>query len=128
MTETRDLFCPACGNRRQIPADTPAGKNARCASCSTAFAIPAPIKIASEDDTVAAHFNIQDMPTDLRNEIGIVIEDDEPPLTPKKKRERRFKDTQEMIRKALDLEPDGRPRVHTGVRIIDVTNLPDEDE
>ena len=138
MASTRRIFCPACGRRLLIPAETPAGKKARCGACTTIFLVPQPIP-RKQLRTLVGQYNIGDLPTDLQKAIGVQTgphpasedvtrERPSVPTTHTRRPRYRFKSLTQACRKAFDLESSNDPQLRTGAGVYRLPTGYGEDE
>lgn len=137
-SETRTIFCPACGRRLRIPGATAEGRKARCGACDTVFAVPAPVENTRSHDrrrpTEVGQFRIQDLPTDLQSMIGPDEETTDLPDPPDPATEQRVvspAEARKATRRAFDLDTQLTPARRTGAGVIKLSDLgitPEDDK
>ncbi|MBT9557110.1 MAG: hypothetical protein IV100_13820 [Myxococcales bacterium] len=131
----RVVHCSHCGTALQIPAETPAGKKARCGSCAAVFVIAAPEPIVAappvaapaapqkreRTPTTAGVFRIEDLPPELRSLMASMPEPEDAPAPTRAPSPMRGRSRSTLMKSAFDVSRDGNSEVtRTGAKVVEI--------
>jgi hypothetical protein len=126
----RVVHCTHCGTALQIPAETPAGKKARCGHCKAVFVIAAPEPVVAtplppqrreRTPTTAGVFRIEDLPPELRSLMASMPEPEEVPAPARPPSPMRGRSRSTLMKRAFDVNRDGNSEdTRTGAKVVEI--------
>lgn len=124
----RVVHCTHCGTALQIPAETPAGRKARCGHCASVFVIAAPeppVAAAPQKrertPTTAGVFRLEDLPPELRSLMASMPEPEAVPAPERPPSPMRGRSRSTLMKRAFDVSRDGNADdTRTGAKVVDL--------
>ncbi len=133
----RVVTCTHCGMSLKIPAETPAGRKARCGHCAAVFVIAAADSVAAAPPpvvatspapqkrertrTTAGVFRIEDLPPELRSLMAAMPEPVDAPVKAPSPSPMRGRSRSTLMERAFDVSRVGNSdNTRTGAKVVEL--------